>query len=143
MITTKEFLEYGMYLCEYYFDKNKKDCSDECPFAKNNINKNVQFCVFPEYGDNNTYDINFAIKVVEEFKNKITQPISLMDYMEQTMPYSVNFYKTMAPCTFFDGDDFVCNINDGKYCEGTYEECWKKCTINIMPDEVKKFLKKL
>lgn len=143
MITTKEFLEYGMYLCKYYYDKNEEDCSDECPFAKNNINKNVQFCVFPDCGDNGTYDVDFAMKTVEEFKNKVTKPISLMDYMKEVMPYSTDFYKIQAPCTFFNGDDFVCNTSHERYCEDSYEECWKKCTINVIPNEMKKFLKKL
>lgn len=142
MITTKEFLEYGMYLCKYY-DIDDGGCSDECPFAKNNEGKKISFCVFPEYDENTVYDIDFAIKAVEEFKNKIAKPISLMDYMKKVMPYSTDFYKIQAPCTFFKGDDFVCNTNDGRYCEHSYEDCWKRCTITVMPDEMKEFLKKL
>lgn len=134
MMTVKEFLAYGMYLCEYYYDANKEDCKKECPFREK------QHCVFPdEMAD---YDIDFAIRTVEEFQDKIAQPISLFNYMEKVMPYSTNFYEKVAPCSFFNENDFICNT-DEKYCRADYEECWKKCTIKVKPDRVKKILKEL
>lgn len=137
-MTAAEYLKYGAYLCKYYEDKTKEDCSDECPFHKRNqeIYKSTgkwigTFCVFPEFEDD--FDLDFALTTVEKFKKKLENQ-NTMTYKEYALQHFPNINLAfICPKDLFGKEE---NLNIT--CTKNNNICNKKCWDAVMESAVLK-----
>jgi hypothetical protein len=141
MLTVEEFLKYGRYICDYYEDKLNKDCSPECPFAKRSLNEKHGFCVFPDLTDV-CYDYKFAIKAVEDFKNKMLKEYpsrTYLDILKEKFPKgNINeAVKHCCPLILVDGERAEkCKHKTCMENLKDLSECWNREKKDYIPAHI-------
>ena len=148
MLTAEEYLKYGAFMCIKYYKEYGSDCEKHCPFGINNEKGKEKFghylnsfCVFPslEGLTNDYFNFDFAIKAVENFKNKVCSKTTLREIFLNKFPHSLidDICKEHCPKIYFDID---CEAE----CKMGLEinKCWNK-EILVESDEFKKFIENL
>ena len=140
MLTTEEYIQYGMYLCrDYYYDKKTKICKSDCPFL------NKDFCVFPStVVEINRFDKDFALKTVEDFKEKVNKKILQNLILEKLPKAKIEDILVECPKKYF-GNEILKEedcINCFNICAKgkilNKKRCWDKEVI-IAPDKINEY----